>query len=127
MNILRRFNKSKYLRVVKYYTNKRSEIMYYKDKDLPKDYIVNPDHIFLYSGYRTFMITDKSAESINPLDFKSKYPIEKYKTAINSKLINDTFNNLKQDNIDWQKIALFGSLMINIIILFMMMKMNGVF
>lgn len=127
MNILRRFNKSKYLRVVKYYTNKRSEIMYYKDKDLPNDYLINPDHIFLYNGYRTFMITDKSAESINPLDFKSRYPVEKYKVAINSKLIHDTFSNLKTENIDWQKIALFGSLLINIITLFMLMKMNGVF
>ena len=54
-----------------------------------EDLLINPDHIFFdKKGNRYILTSDQSAETINPLNFESKYHQE-FKTAIESKLIKD--------------------------------------
>lgn len=120
-------NKHKFLRVVKFNCDKTSTVTYHKIKDFKPDFIIDPNHVFNANGYNTVVITDKSAQTINPLDFESKYDAKMFKTAINSKLIYETFSNLKSPKFDMQQIFLFLSLIANIIILYFILKQNGVF
>ena len=92
---MRFLNKHKYLRVVKYNSDKSTTVTYHLSSKFKPNYLINPDHIFYYKGYRTIIITDKAAETINPLDFTSKFNASEFQTAIESKLISDTFRTLK--------------------------------
>jgi len=65
-----------------------------------KSLLINPKHVFNFNGYTSVITTYKTAESINPLDFESKYSVNDYKTAIKSKLISDTFATLKVEKFD---------------------------
>ena len=121
------WNKHKFIRVIKFNSDKSSTITYYQRATFKPKYLVNPDHIFIANGYTTIIITDKAQETINPLDFKSQYDAEQFKIAINNKIIADTFSTLKTNKFDLTQIILFASVALNIIILYFTLKSNGVF
>ena len=121
------FNKHKYVKVITHNKDKSITIKYYKRDKVPNDILINPDHIFNHNGYSTIILTSESAESINPLNFKSKYNVKMFQSAINNKIIEDTFSTLKTNRFDLQQILMFLSLVLNFIILYMLMKQMGVF
>ena len=123
---MRFLNKHKYLRVIKFNSDKSSTITYHLSSKFTPDFLINPDHIFIYNGYRTVIITDKSAETINPLDFNSKFNSSDFKTAIESKLIKDTFNTLKPKLFDTPTILLLINLVITFGIFYFLLKSQGV-
>lgn len=123
---MRFLNKHKYLRVIKFNSDKSSTITYHLSSKFKPDFLINPDHIFIYNGYRTVIITDKSAETINPLDFNSKFNASDFKTAIESKLIKDTFSTLKPNLFDTTTIILILNLVMTFGILYLLLKGQGV-
>jgi len=122
---MRLFSKHKYLRVIKYNSDKSSAITYHLSSKFKPNFLINPDHIFIYKGYRTIIITDKSAETINPLDFNSKYNSTDFETAIESKLIKDTFSTLKPKLIDTTRIILLLNLLFTVAVLYLLLKWQG--
>lgn len=123
---MRFLNKHKYLRVIKFNSDKSSTITYHLSSKFKPDFLINPDHVFNYKGYRTVIITDKSAETINPLDFNSKFNASDFKTAIESKLIKDTFSTLKPNLFDTTTIILILNLVMSFGILYLLLKGQGV-
>lgn len=118
-----RILKYKYLRVIKFNSNKLSEVKYYKNTT-PSNILINPDHVFNFNGYRTIVITDKSAETINPLDFESKFDKNKFETAIESKLINEAFTSLKP-KMDMTTVLLIINIFFSLVIVYLMLKGQG--
>ena len=118
-----RIKKHKYLRVIKFNSNKSSEVIYYKNTT-PNHILINPDHVFNYNGYRTIVISDKSAETINPLDFESKFDKTKFESAIESKLIKDAFTSLKP-KIDMTTVLLILNIVFSLAIVYLIMKGQG--
>ena len=96
------FNKFQYVRLVTYNKDMTVKVSYIKRKDFNTDnsILINEKHVYNFKGYTTIIKTDTCQESINPLDFKSKFNSEHYKTAIRTKLISETFNSLKKDKFD---------------------------
>ncbi len=123
---MRFLNKHKYLRVIKFNSDKSSTITYHLSSKFKPNFLINPDHIFIYNGYRTVVITDKSAETINPLDFESKFNANDFQTAIESKLIRDTFSTLKHNLFDKVTILLILNLVITLGVLYFLLKSQGV-
>ena len=123
---MRFLNKHKYLRVIKFNSDKSSNITYHLSSKFTPNFLINPDHIFIYNGYRTIIITDKSAETINPLDFNSKFNSSDFQSAIESKLIKDTFSTLKHNIFDRPTILLLLNLIITFAILYFLLKSQGV-
>ena len=123
---MRFLNKHKYLRVIKFNSDKSSTITYHLSSKFKPDFLINPDHIFIYNGYRTVIITDKSAETINPLDFNSKFNASDFKTAIESKLIKDTFSTLKHNTFDLTKFLLLLNIVITLGVFYFLLKSQGV-
>ena len=123
---MRFLNKHKYLRVIKFNSDKSSTITYHLSNKFKPSFLINPDHIFIYNGYRTVVITDKSAETINPLDFESKFNSSDFQTAIESKLIKDTFSTLKHNIFDTPTILLIVNLVITLCVLYFLLKSQGV-
>jgi hypothetical protein len=117
------FNKDKFIRVITFYGDKSSRITYHKRNKFKPSYLINPNHIFMANGYSTIVASDTSPETINPLDFKSKYDISKFQSAINNKVIEDTFSNLKSKRYDLTQILLFISLLCNAVVLFIVLKL----
>jgi hypothetical protein len=72
------------------------------------------------------IITDRSAETINPLDFESKFNASDFQTAIESKLIKDTFSTLKHNLFDTPTILLILNLVITLGVLYFLLKSQGV-
>ncbi len=122
---MRIFNKHKYLRIIKYNSDKSSTITYHLSSKFTPNFLINPDHIFNYKGYRTIIITDKSAETINPLDFTSKFNASDFQTAIESKLIKDTFTTLKSNLFDKTTFMLLLNLILNIAVIYLLLKWQG--
>lgn len=126
-----RFKKNQYLRVLYFTKDKQVKTYYLKNvsKELKlneKAFLINPDHIFYSNKFKTIIVSSESAESINPLDFKSRFSPSMFNSAINNKLISDTFETLDKDKMDVFKLLLFGIAFINIIILFMLLRSQGV-
>lgn len=121
-----RLKKSNYIRVIEFNTDKSSNIKYYKSNKFKPNFLINPNHIFFANGYRTIVISDKASETINPLDFNSKYEPSHFKSAIESKIISDTFTSLKSDKIDIVKVLLLANIAIGLIIIYFILKGNGV-
>lgn len=96
------WNKHKYIRLVQYKDDMTIKITYIKHEDFntDKSILVNPKHVYNFKGYTSIIITSNSRESINPIDFQSKYSAEKFKTAMQSKLIQETFVTLNKDKFD---------------------------
>ena len=122
-SIIRDFKKSNYIKEICYKKDKSIKITYYHQKKYKPKYLVNNDHIFFSDGYRTVLTSDTVNESINPLDITSLYPVEKFQTAIESKVINDVFMDLKANKLDLVKLLLFANIGIGAIILYYIVMM----
>lgn len=121
-----RYREYKYIKVYRFRNDKTVELnIYAKDKFKP-DFLLDPDHVFNHGGFSTVIISDTKAETINPLDLKSNYNVKDFTTAINSKLIHETFSTLKTDKIDLVKVLLFANIAINLVLLFILAKSQGV-
>src|SRR5690606_29797354 len=116
MTLIKR--KDKYIKIIKFKNDKSVEVKLIKSNKLPHDLLINNNHVFMNKGYKTILTSDTVAESINPLDLKSQYPVEKFKTAIESKVINDVFNTIKKDKLDIYKLLLFINIFISAILLY---------
>ena len=108
--LIKLFFKNKYLQVVYYGSDKIRKIYYVKPtKDYlitinSKTYKINSNHIFYTdNGFRSVIVNDLSAETINPLDFESKFNADDFNTAINNNLIKQTFETFSDNQIDWLK------------------------
>lgn len=117
-NLHRNLYKDKYIKVIDYKKDKSIKIRYYHEEDFKPDFLINNNHIFLHNGYRTILISDSKKETINPLDLKSAYPVEKFQTAIESKVIKDVFNDLRVKELDITKILLIGNIVLTAILLY---------
>lgn len=122
---MRFLNKHKYLRVIKFNSDKSTTVTYHLSSKFRPTFLINPDHIFDYKGYRTVIITDRSAETINPLDFSSKFNASDFQTAIESKLIKDTFTTLKSNLFDRTTFMLLIILILNIAVIYLLLKSQG--
>ena len=122
---MRLFSKHKYLRVIKFNSDKSTTVTYHLSDKFKPSFLINPNHIFNYKGYRTIVITDKSAETINPLDFESKFNHEDFQTAIESKLIKDTFSTLKSNTIDKTTVMLLLNIILHIVVIYLLLKWQG--
>ena len=118
MILIKIFNKDKYIRIIKFKEDKSLEIKRIKSNKLPPTLLINNNHVFINNGYKTILTSDTVAESINPLDLQSQYPADKFKTAIETKVINDVFNTIKKDKLDIYKLLLFVNIFIGIILLY---------
>lgn len=121
-----KYREHNFIKVYNFTKLKTLEVKYYAKKDFKPDYLVNPDHVFMHEGFSTVVMSDTSAESINPLNFESKFNVKDFKTAINSKLIDETFSGLKSEKIDMVKLLLFVNIGINLILLYILAKSQGV-
>lgn len=121
------FNKHKYVRLEEFRSDKSIKVKYIKRELFNADgkILVNPDHIFNFKGYTTIVKSSNSAESMNPLNFNSKYPAKKFETAIESKVISDTFNSLKKPKLDMLTIIAFLSGLNLLVLVYMVMKGMG--
>ena len=120
MILIKIYKKDNYIKMIRFKKDKSVEVKLIKTKELPKDLLLNNNHVFFHKGYKTVLLSDTMAESINPLDLKSRYPIEKFKTAIETKVINDVFNTIRSEKLDIYKILLFANIFIGIVILYFM-------
>ena len=108
------FNK-KHLYKIIFKSDKTVKISKIKNIDKEK-ILINPNHVFFdKKGNRYILSSDQSAESINPLDFESKFSPKEFRTAIESKLISDLFKNFDDKKISIDRILLF----VNIFMTFM--------
>ena len=118
--------KSKYIKVYTYNENKIMTLEYIKIAKFPKTILINPNHIYMSNGFQSIIKTSTSAETINPLDFESKYDAKKFQSAIESKIIRETFGNLETGKIDLMKVLLFVNIGVNLILLYIILKNNGI-
>lgn len=121
-----KYREYNYIKVINFNKQKGLEINTYKKQGFKPDFLLNPDHVFNLNGFATVVKSDTVAETINPLDLKSQYNVEDFTTAINSKLIHETFSSMKVEKIDMVKVLLFVNIAINLILLFMLGKTQGV-
>lgn len=115
------FNKSKYLRVIHFTTAKKSYIEYINEEKQGLSFLVNPDHVFLSSGFRSVVITDKTAETINPLDFTSKFDVGDFTSAIQSKIVRETFTSIEKKGLDMQTILIIINIAVTVILAYLVL------
>lgn len=116
--------KNKYIKEY-HFTNDKNIIIKFHNKDNFKpDFLVNPNHIFISNGYQTILTSENSAETIDITDFKSQYPAEHFKTAINSKLISDAFTSLNRKK-DLLPIILIAVAICIVLLLYILFTANG--
>ena len=114
------FKRKKKLYKVIYKSDKTFSIRKIKNID-SENILINPDHIFFDSrGNRYILTTDQSAESINPLNFESKFSPKEFRTAIESKLIHDLFKNFDDKKVSIDRILLFVNIFMTFVILYFM-------
>ena len=121
------FNKYKYVRLVRYNNDMSISVSYYKKDQFNKNdaILINPDHVFNFKGYTSIIITSQSSESINPLDFNSKFNKKDFETAMESKLIQETFASLKADKFDKIMMLLFLNIAQLVAISYLLYNMLG--
>ena len=118
MILIKLYKKDNYIKIIKFKEDKSVEIKRIKTNKLPQSLLINNNHVFIHNGYKTILTSETVAESINPLDLKSLYPADRFKTAIETKVINDVFNTIKKDKLDIYKLLLFINIFIGIILLY---------
>ena len=106
------------------------KILYKSDKTIKitkikninnENILINPNHIYFdKSGNRYILTTDQSAESINPLDFESKFSPKEFRTAIESKLIQDLFKTFDDKKLPIDRLLLFVNIFMTFVILYFM-------
>ena len=102
------FKRDKYIKVIKVHNNHDLTIKYYNKKTFKPDFLVNDKHIFNHNGHTTVITSENKAETINPLELQSAYKAKDFKTAIESKIISETFASVKSNKLDLTTILLFG-------------------
>lgn len=117
--------KHKYIKEYSFSKNKTMKLKYFKLKKYKPSYLINPNHIFNHNGFQTVIVQEGGIETINPLDFKSKYKESDFTSAIESKIIKETFVGLKQEKLDIMKVLLFINLGITILLLYLLLKSTG--
>ena len=116
MNLFRNFNKHKYIRLITFKNDKSVSVRYFKSKEFErycnesKGLLVDPNHMFIQRGFRTFITAENTAQTINPLDIKSQYDAIKFEIAIQNKVIRDTFNKFENKKFDLNTMLLIGIL-----------------
>ena len=90
-----------------------------------KEYLINPNHVFKNKKYRYVIINEGATENLNPLNFKSKYNVEMFTTAINNKVIKDTFAVTGVQKLDITRLLLIGIMILQVIVIYFVMKQNG--
>ena len=128
--ILTRFKRPKkdYLKIYTYKTDKTLSVKYLhktNDKNKIDSILIDSNHVFYHNGYATILTSDTKAETINPLDLSSAYNKKDFETAINSKLIKDTFNSTKPSKIDKVVLLLIANMVGIIAILYYIIQMKG--
>lgn len=123
--LFRDLQKSKYIKVYTFTDTKGLEVKYYKDKDFPKDLLINPDHVFNHRGYRTILTTNKVAESINPLNFNSKFDKSLFEVAINNNFAKDLLSTTDSNKLDITQKLLIGVLAGIGIAIYLLLKGQG--
>ena len=124
-NLFRDLQKSKYIKVYTFTDTKGLNVKYYKDKTLPKDLLINPDHVFNHRGYRTVLTTNKVAESINPLNFNSKFDKSLFEVAINNNFAKDLLSTTSDKTLDKTQKLLIGVLVGLGITIYLLLKSQG--
>ncbi len=120
-----RLNKNKYIKEYHFTNDKNIIIKFHKKDKFKPEFLVNPDHIFLSNGYLSIITSEKSADTIDVTDFKSQYPAEHFKTAINSKLISDAFTSLNRKK-DLLPIILIAVSICIVLLLYILLTTNGI-
>lgn len=111
------FNKRKFYKII-FKSDKTFYVKRIKNTET-ESILINPNHIFNdSSGNRYILTTDKSAESINPLDFSSQFSPKEFRTAIETKLISDLFKNFDDKKLSIDRILLFVNIFISFIVLY---------
>ena len=128
--ILARFKRPKkdYLKIYTYKNDKTLSIKYLhktRDKNKIESILIDSNHVFYHNGYATILTSDTKAETINPLDLKSAYNKKDFETAINSKLIKDTFNSTKPNKLDKVVLLLIANMVGIVAILYYIIQMKG--
>lgn len=118
--------KHKLIKVISFNTDMSIIIRYYKRNGFNPNFLVNDKHVFNHKGYTTMIINDRSTETINPLDFESKYPKEKFQAAINSKVIDDIFVTLKPKKFDMTQILLIANFALIAVVLLLLLQMSDI-
>lgn len=111
--MFRKYFKHKFIKVITFKNDRGIKYNYYTEKDFQakldnKELIINVNHMFIDNGYRTFVTTDKLVETLDPLDTESTYPVEKFRTAIKTRVVEQTFNSMKKNKLDIQQLLLMG-------------------
>ena len=120
------FNKYKYIRLVTYNEDMTESIRYYKKEEFDYDSIkINPKHIYNCKGYVSIITTSKAAESINPIDFESKYDAKLFKIAIKSKHISEAFKSMQPKKIDLIMVLVFISVIQLLAIAYLLYSLMG--
>jgi hypothetical protein len=119
-----KLKKNQYIKEYHFTNEKNIIIKFHKKDNFKPNFIVNPDHIFLSNGYQTIITSEKSAETIDVTDFKSQYPAEHFKTAINSKLISDAFTSLNRKK-DLLPIILIAVGICIVLLIYILFTANG--
>ena len=110
-------NKKKFFKVT-YRSDKTFKIKRIKNIE-NENILINPNHIFFDSrGNRYILTTDKSAETINPLDFESKFSTSEFKAAIESKLINDLFKTFDDKKLSIDRLLLFVNIFLTFVLVY---------
>ena len=111
------FKKTKMYKVI-YKSDKTFKIEKIKNIE-SENILINPNHIFIDKrGNRYILTSDKSAESINPLDFESKFSTSEFKTAIESKLIKDLFKNFDDKKLSIDRLLLFINIFLTFVLVY---------
>lgn len=114
------FKRKKRLYKIIYKSDKTFNIKKINNID-KENILINPNHIFFDTkGNRYILTTDQSAESINPLDFESKFSPKEFKTAIESKLIKDLFKSFDDKKLPIDRLLLFVNIFMTFVILYFM-------
>src|SRR5690606_11417315 len=121
-----KYREHRYIKVYRFRNDKTVDINIYAKDTFRPDFLLDPNHVFNHAGFSTIVISDTKAETINPLDLKSKYNVKDFTTAINSKLIHETFSTLETNKIDLVKVLLFANIAINLVLLFILAKSQGI-
>ena len=121
------FKKHLYLKVYLFTSSKNIHVYYIKPnintfKLRDNNYIINPDHIFTSGSFKSVIIVDTTAESINPLNFEANFSQEEYNSAINNKIIKDIFDSTDGGKVDLVKMLLIIILIGVAFILFFQFK-----
>ncbi|MEM3312045.1 MAG: hypothetical protein QW042_03835 [Thermoplasmata archaeon] len=112
--------KKKHLYKILYKSDKTIKITKIKNIN-NENILINPNHIYFdKNGNRYILTTDQSAESINPLDFESKFSPKEFRSAIESKLIQDLFKTFDDKKLPIDRLLLFVNIFMTFVILYFM-------